>query len=386
MRIVVHIFADSKEIEDLCKKYWQSDDGKKFSYTVKEISKAFNIKWANILKIVSKNCIAYSEEDVCFNCGAPRKLKSRSDFLERKSYYPWSSWKCADCKEDEKQQELQRLQQADKIRYALIDYDLKNSKEKGIDIEKLTFEDGIYLLSLIRTAGSEDLTFIHPYEKTADLLSPTSELDKEILNQLYQNKIICIHPVSSSESITIEGGKVAEFFPFKVHWVLPLPEDGPSMAKFMESLEDIIKSDKWPDQWSDKAEGLYRKIALHECYQYLRVVLDDHGFDLKIGKKTELVLTNLLKNFSIAQAYNFIWKATRDAASFYMRKRASKRHAANIVPGAIQRMAERALAEGWNIKPYRRDFRAPQSILSQVLFNTALKIGERSFADVPPKH
>ncbi len=68
-----------------------------------------------------------------------------------------------------------------------------------------------------------------------------------------------------------------------------------------------------------------------------------------------------------------------------MRERTSKTHAANIVPGAVQRMADRAIAEGWDIKPYNRDFRAPQSMVSEIFFNTALKIGEQGFKTVPPK-
>jgi len=88
---------------------------------------------------------------------------------------------------------------------------------------------------------------------------------------------------------------------------------------------------------------------------------------------------------SYDQAHNFIWKAARDAAAFYVRKGTSKAHAANIIPGAIQRTADRAIAENWDIKPFNRDFRAPQSMVSEVLFNAALKIGEDGFKKIPPK-
>ena len=61
-----------------------------------------------------------------------------------------------------------------------------------------------------------------------------------------------------------------------------------------------------------------------------------------------MILKSVLNDFSIGQAYNFIWRAARDAAAFYVREGTSKTHAANIVPGAIQRMGERALSEGWD--------------------------------------
>ncbi len=59
-------------------------------------------------------------------------------------------------------------------------------------------------------------------------------------------------------------------------------------------------------------------------------------------------------------------------------------HAANTVPGSIQRMTEKAIAEGWDVKPFRRDFRAPQSVLSQVLFTKVLKLPDGGFSTVPP--
>lgn len=87
MKLEINILTTSKEIENLCRKYWDLADGRKFSYTVTEISKDFNVQKTKILKIVNANCIAYSYDDVCVNCGTSMVLKSRNDFLQRKSYY-----------------------------------------------------------------------------------------------------------------------------------------------------------------------------------------------------------------------------------------------------------------------------------------------------------
>jgi hypothetical protein len=50
--------------------------------------------------------------------------------------------------------------------------------------------------------------------------------------------------------------------------------------------------------------------------------------------------------------YSFIWRAAKDAAAFYVRERVTKRHAANTVVGAIERSAERAVANGWDVKDF----------------------------------
>lgn len=92
-----------------------------------------------------------------------------------------------------------------------------------------------------------------------------------------------------------------------------------------------------------------------------------------------MTLASVLQNFSVAQVYNFIWRAGRDAAAFYQRGGVTRSHAANTVIGTIQRNADRARAEEWDVKPYRRDRRAPRSMVSEVLFDTALQVGELAF-------
>jgi hypothetical protein len=83
----------------------------------------------------------------------------------------------------------------------------------------------------------------------------------------------------------------------------------------------------------------------------------------------------------LIQLCTLYWQ--KDAAAFYQRGDVNKQHAANTVVGAIQRQAERALSEGWEVKAYRRDFRCPQSTISQVLFDTALRMGDIGFTQPP---
>lgn len=349
MNIEISFLTDSEELKSICEKYWNLSHGKKFLYTVKEICLEFNISTNEILKITKNNCIAKTPNDICSICGVPRPLKSRNDFLERRAYQEKPNWKCRNCLEDERI--IEKEKEKEVIRYKLINSDLSKQKENGIKIEQMTFEESIYLLSTLRVGGSEDLSFIKPLEHIDGLLSPSSELDREILDHLCRERLICVHPGSHPDSVIIEHNEFTKYFPDKVHWALPIPDNGPSPAKFTENLENFIQSGNWPDEWFEESEKLQRKIALHECFQYLRMVLDDHGFALKIGEKTKLVMNLLLNHFSVAQAYNFIWKAARDAASFYVREHTSKAHAANIVPGSIQRIGILSLLNGIFVHP-----------------------------------
>ena len=81
----------------------------------------------------------------------------------------------------------------------------------------------------------------------------------------------------------------------------------------------------------------------------------------------------------MAQVYNFIWRATKDAAAYYMRSSISKRQAANSVVGNISRNMERALANGWDVKPFNRNYNLPQSSLSRIIFNVVLGTDDGGF-------
>ncbi len=78
-----------------------------------------------------------------------------------------------------------------------------------------------------------------------------------------------------------------------------------------------------------------------------------------------------------------IWRSAKDAAAFLVRKGVTKQHAANTVVGAMQRYGENARNGGWDVKSYKRPFNCPQSMISQVFFDSVLKIGEDGFNKVP---
>jgi hypothetical protein len=196
-------------------------------------------------------------------------------------------------------------------------------------------------------------------------------------------RLIFVHPNSDIYAFNFEGEECKSFNLDKVFWVLPRGGNGVSAQQFIADTEDLLKTEEWPAGWCEEAYILWKRIALEECLQYLEMVLEEHKLPFNPGEKTNLMFSHVLEKYSVAQAYNFIWRAAKDAAAFYQRGGVNKQHAANTVVGAIQRQAERALSEGWEVKAYHRDFRCPQSMISQVLFNTSLQIGDIGFTQPP---
>lgn len=263
---------------------------------------------------------------------------------------------------------------------------LSNCKE-GLVVTEMSFSQAVYLLSVIRSGASEDLEYIIPHEYYEIPLSPCESYDEEILMQLYRADLLFVHPGSNKHEnvIVVKGDPPSfRFYPLDVHWLIQLV-DLKKPEKTIEELEKILSAKKWPASWSSEVNALRTRIALEESLQYLRYVLSEHGFNFNVGEKTTQTVKSLLNDFSVAQIYNFCWRAAKDAAAFYLRSRVPKKQAANIVPGAIQRMFEKAIVEGWEVKPFQRNFNVPQCMVSQVLYNTTLKIGDEGFNRPVPR-
>jgi hypothetical protein len=378
--------------QQFCRLYWAvKADGRSFSYTVASLGELIGVAGGEVTTYVAQRCRVFFPDESCTVCHAPRAMTSRADYTATRGTRRWRGPQrstCRRCQEDQRIDAQRAVEERRRLCIAGLQEQLAAYRREfsWIPPSLLSFEDAVFLLALFRAGGSEDLAYVVPHAAFALPLSPTTKFDRAILDRLYRNWILAIHPASGPDTVSAdETGRFESFFPLKVHWLLPVPETGPSPARYLEDLEVLLQSPaEWPDDWAEDARELHRTVAFEECLEYLRLSLEEHGFDSQPGEKLSLVIRSVLRHFSIGQTYNFIWRAARDAAAFYLRERTARTHARNIVPGAIQRMAERALAEGWTVKSYRRDRRAPESQVSHVLFTMALRLPDGGFNTVPP--
>ena len=375
---------DTKSI-DICNHYWAVDTDLKFKHSVASVTNTFGLKSNQVSKLVAEYCNAHFENFTCEICDKPYIFSNRSDF-QRWQRYPNNLWVCSDCKQAEQQRKIEEQKVLQQQKQFIIGEEFALEKrQRAIEINSLSLEDAVYLLSFIRLGASENLDIVKAFESTSKLLAPSQEYSYEIIKQLFQNNLIFVHPDSPPEAFVFDGIKIPQFYTGYVMWALPIVDfTSENSIELVTTLEEMFRTMDWPDNWHAQWPALWQRIALEESLEYLLMSLEDHGFSFTPGEKTILVLKNVLAGFSVSQAYNMIWRAARDAAAFYVRENVPKKHAANTVVGSIQRYAERAKAEGWEVKKYGRDRRCPQSLISQVLFNTVLQIGDDGFNEPPP--
>jgi hypothetical protein len=371
-----YLTSDTK-IQQLCNMYWELDEDDKFVYTVTSLAKQFEMSSRELGNLVDTNCAA-SSDITCKICGKPYIFVNRSDYQSHQRYSK-TDWICEECSErirqEAKQKELEeQRKQAEIIRrtFALA-YRFPGS------LLEISFENAATLLSIIRAGAVEDFSFIAPFWSFKEPLAPERDLGVDFLRQLYQKHLLGVHPDSPIDSVEFENDVVSSIYLERVKWVLPIEDGSTHPKQLAEHLESVFLNMNWAEHWYEEQLSFSRKVALHECLQYLKVCLEEHSFTFHPGEKTMLILNNVLEDYAVAQVFNFIWRASKDAAAFYMREKVPKQQAANTVVGSIQRQAEKARSEGWEIKAYRRDFRCPQSMVSQVLFNAVLQIGDDGF-------
>jgi hypothetical protein len=378
----LEFLINDERLIQLCTLYWQIDQEGNFACKVANLARDFGLSTNELSKKVKNSCKAFSTENFCDECKAAYVYSSRAD-IQNLLRYPTRQWLCEDC--TKRKEARARSEQAALIvrRRKLVEEIFSLDQVEEIDAQTLALEDIVYLISFVRLGASEDFSFIRQLGSITDLLSPRKHTDYEILKRLYRRGLIFVHPNSDIDAFNFEGEDFKSFNLDKVFWALPTNRNGISRQRLIADAEDLLKTKEWLDAWRGEAYILWKRIALDECLQYLEMVLEDHRLPFNPGEKTHLMFSNLLEEYSVAQAYNFIWRAAKDAAAFYQRGGVNKQHAANSVVAAIQRQAERALSERWEIKAYHRDFRCPQSMISQVLFNTALQIGDMGFTQPP---
>ncbi|OYQ89096.1 hypothetical protein B9T10_07305 [Wohlfahrtiimonas chitiniclastica] len=364
----IDIFQDKNEA--VCRLYWELETEERFKYKVSEIANMMGIKPIQISSLMKESCVVYSNTVYCIECEQPYELSNRTDYSSHHRYR--NAWKCAACIQDEQDNILN-------IRQKQIDDLIERTQTGSIDISDLSLKQCAYLLALIRHSSDEMLVKFHAISKNkAEQLMPHPNLPGDLIRFLYKSDVISLSDDSPQNAFHFTGDELTTFSLIDSVWQIEL-EEGVSLGYFLKQIENLLLDSEFIDAYKEDFYELLIEISLMECIAFLEYNLDEHNLPFNPGEKTKAIFIQLLGVYSVAQIYTFIWRACKDAAAYYMKGGISKQQAANSVVGNIQRQYERAIANDWNIGPFKRNYNLPQSILSQVVFNFMLRTDDGGF-------
>lgn len=291
--------------------------------------------------------------------------------------------RCKNCSEHSKQLERQIEHQ----KRAIIEDFYRLTQIPDLELS-VSLKDAIYLLSLSRHSLDERFEFVEPFSGTRPLLAPTYDFRNDIAKHLYGKGYVSISSDSPTDAFVFDDEitRTNAYYPTKVKWCF-LPEvEIEKKKKFLANLEHRVREGDWEDEWNGSRILFWHELAKHECLEYFDFLLRQRHYEVEnFGEKTHATFENLLNSFSAAQIFNLTWQSVRDTTDYIVKEKLPKYHGKNLFIGAVQRKADKALAEGWDVRGSRRDFNCPQTVVSSTFFDLFLGIGQRGFEAVPPK-
>ncbi|MDP2524316.1 hypothetical protein Q8W30_17260 [Neptunomonas phycophila] len=364
--MLLEVKTDVKSLIDVCKDYWQLNDQGSFTYTVREIADKHSMEAHVVSNLVSKHAYVSFEDICCGSCQVPYHLTSRSEYKSRNLY---TDTICQTCSDAEKQALInKKLSIIESIKSAVL------SDQK--DTQQLTLKDIVFLASAIQALGHDNLSQLTSLaDNPSCTLSPESASDRMILRHLIDQRLSWISGSTPLTSIRIQDDDV--FNLDLANCCLEIPFQSSDLM----ILIDKFSIEKYQKEFKQSEEFFHvcSEVQLFECLAFLKYTLSEHQLHFSPGDKTQLAMSQCLRYFSIAQTYSLIWRAVKDSAAYYMRGGIGKRQAANSVVGNISRNMEKALANNWDVMPFRRNYKLPQSTISQLLFNTVLGTDDGGF-------
>ena len=275
---------------------------------------------------------------------------------------------CQNCQEkyileeNQKQEEARkRIQEKYNIAtFEPVSYEVLTLKEK-------CFLYGLYLLNHRENefGALKDLTKLIP-------LTPTKEMCRDIMETLFQKRVLLVSPESETDAFI--GKDYAEAGLLYVYWSINL------VYEHLERLTMSELGQRLYEDLSNKAGFSYDEIISlidEMLLQELNVYLSYQLAELNLPPapdKVNKVFKDILNDFSVSEIYYFIKKSCGDALIFYSSGKSNgKKHAVNIIPSIILRLATRSKNEQWKKYYYNRHNRAPRSQFAMIFFDLFLK-------------
>jgi len=247
--------------------------------------------------------------------------------------------------------------------------------------KQLTLREKLFLVTLLRAGLNEDLDYIKPLCSINIPLTPTHESTIDLIKTLSSKSIIVPHRDSDPSAFAEVENFPRRYFVQEVMFRL-------NIAPFDHDFQNMVQRLLYPskEQFESNPDfcfEMWKKISLDESLEYLLYSMKKVGYDFNPGKKTINLFEYLLEYYSVSQIYSLIYRAVANSTKLYQEKKLPKQHAANTVITFCESHGERAIAEGWNLTKYRRNFDLPESVISKVFFTTILQIAYIGFDEKP---
>lgn len=356
--------------------YWQlAEDGETWKQTVTEVRNQFGLKPQELTKLVQSSATAFIIDIVCADCGSATDVAHRTQFA---SLIRQGNIVCTSCQLIEQQNRAEAKREQEKQRKDTLLQRFPVRSSEALAVDSLSLFQAIALHAMFSDPAVEDAglttpTNIWPKDRRWAPDNRLYDLERRLANA--EPRTIAVHPDSHPDAfVWKDDAPDGSYYLGQVSYYLhgPNEELNARSPRLLQDLNRTFREGPWPSQWHEQWRDLWDELALSYASSYLDMKLGEHNLEMKQGEGTLTALTDALATFSLGQVFNFIYRATKDSAAYYQRGGVNKRQAANSTVGRISAAADRARANGWEIKSFGRPWTLPLSAIGETFFSKVM--------------
>jgi hypothetical protein len=248
-----------------------------------------------------------------------------------------------------------------------------------IQADKLSLQQAVSVLALAKSFNSQGFDRKFELNSSAIPFAPMGYYGDRLITSLVNAGLLKTIPNYNQNDISAFLGKIRISNPYFIQWNIPKQ----AVQELISTILNWVDNEAWPGQWHGELTNVVFDIALAECDEFYDWCARERQFPAVDEQKKFGLIYDLLKDFSVGYSCRAINSAAQYAADHLVTKSATPQQAANYMLMSCQRWADKARAEQWQVRPFRRNINCPRSMMSLVLFETFLNIPDDGAFNMP---
>ena len=280
-----------------------------------------------------------------------------------------------------------KASKAKKMKLVNAKYNIE--KKETVDLDIINYRAKIYLLAIFRVLTDECFDKILPLNNSSTLktLSPSQEMDLNILDCLHTSEIILVNPKSNIDSFKFNNQKCTGFEASEVSWVVNISSKNKTKltmsACYRLVYEDLIKYVPTSHQCKRQIYSFTVNLAINEVIAYLKFKSEELNYELQVGTKTTLYIEQLLGFLSVAEIYEIIDEAVDHGYLLISRTSSPSHFFGKTISNKIIELGEIANRKGSSLSKSSRKECLAQSEISKVFYELIHGGSDEGFYECP---
>lgn len=364
--------------------YWELEADGQWKYQVKAIAAYWGLEIWETSARIQDDAPAYITSIRCSQCGQPPVATSRTSLMELvKGRFS----KCQACIRTEQlarieafeAQEAARLakKQADEAEVRKI-WERETSISDPIPYWDLSYTEIVRAFALYNCSGVD-----RNLEITQLAVPPLMPDEDGVLALLKGLRNTGVLQFSKRSPITAfgvgESPGTFTYYPSRMAWRFATAAHEPDTKSLGQILnESIDEGTTAEDLWAT-ISTIWWEVGRSECRRYFDEKLEEYRLHISEGNALDAAINHALLHFSIPQVRNLIWRVAKDTAAYSARADVVRPQAINSIPGTLTRKVDRAVVDGWDLKPFFLKWEEEECALITTLFDRVLGSGKQGY-------